>query len=403
MELFTFDRNFKKRRNIDVFNSLIWTERYYGNSELELVVPLSMANISRLAVGTFVGLVESDEIMILETMSIENNQIKITGISLLPWLNNRFIRHSSSHVDRYWYMSGMTVGHTLWEILHQLCTWDSNFVQGSFNWGVSTLDASRSAIDGLTLDRYDDSGPNISVGVPYGPLYDALKEIATTYEMGMRITLSTSKDQTFWTRKPPASGPELEYPYYFLFRAYQGDDRSSNQSVFPVVRFSPQTDSLKNIKELQSAKDFKTIAYAYAPSDPGGLTATSGPGVASRLPTPGSFQSGVDPAWPFDCRFILVFADDITTDQVGTSATNLKAVLNSRAADALTANPFLIAVDGEISPESQAQYGTHYGLGDIIEVQGNSGAVQIARVTEFIRSKDASGERNYPTVQMFSN
>lgn len=401
MELFTLDRSFKKRRDVDVFNSLIWTERYYGDSEIELVVPLSMTNIDRLAVGTFVGLVGTDEIMILETMSIENNQIKITGISLLSWLNNRFVRHSGSHADRYWYMAGMTVGHTLWEIVRRMCTWDGSY-HLNYEMGLRAVDYDRVWIDGLTLDRYDDSGPSISVGVSYGPVYDALREIATTYSMGMRIVLSDTKDQNYWTRKPPNSGPELSYSYYHLFRTYYGDDRSSNQSVFPVVRFSPQTDSLKNIKELQSAKDFKTIAYSFAPSDPGGLTATSGSGYASLLPTPGQYQT-VDPAWPFDCRFIAVYADDITTDLVGTSATNLKAVLNSRAADALTNNPFLIAVDGEISPEANFQYGTDYGLGDIIEVEGNSGVVQRARVTEFIRSQDASGERNYPTVQMFSS
>lgn len=403
MELFTLDRNFQRRRTIDVFNSLIWTERYYGDSDVELVVPLSMINISRLAVGTFLGLVGTDEIMILETMSIENNQIKVKGISILPWLNNRFVRRSNLHADRYWYMSGMTVGHTLWEIVRQMCTWDSDFTQGSAGWGIGVLNSNRAAIDGLTLDRYDDSGQNISVGVPYGPLYDALREIATTYNMGMRIGLSTSKDTTYWTRKPPNSGPEPSYPYYFLFRAYYGDDRSSNQSLFPVVRFSPQTESLNNIKELQSAETFKTIAYAFAPSDPGGLTTTSGAGVASLLPTPGTNQFNVDPSWPFDCRFVIVYADDITTDLVGTSAANLKAVLDSRAADALTGSPFLIAVDGEISPEAKFKYGTDYGLGDIIEVQGNSGVVQRARVTEFIRSQDASGERNYPTVQMFSS
>lgn len=401
MELFTLDRSFKKRRDVDVFNSLIWTERYYGDSEIELVVPLSMTNIDRLAVGTFVGLVGTDEIMILETMSIENNQIKITGISILPWLNNRFVRHSGSHIDRYWYMAGMTVGHTLWEIVRRMCTWDGSY-HLNYEMGLRAVDYDRVWIDGLTLDRYDDSGPSISVGVPYGPVYDALREIATTYSMGMRIVLSDTKDQNYWTRKPPNSGPESSYSYYHLFRTYYGDDRSSNQSVFPVVRFSPQTDSLKNIKELQSAKDFKTIAYSFAPSDPGGLTATSGSGYASLLPTPGQYQTA-DPAWPFDCRFIAVYADDITTDLVGTSATNLKAVLNSRAADALTNNPFLIAVDGEISPEANFQYGTDYGLGDIIEVEGNSGVVQRARVTEFIRSQDASGERNYPTVQMFSS
>ena len=102
----------------------------------------------------------------------------------------------------------------------------------------------------------------------------------------------------------------------------------------------------------------------------------------------------------FDLRAILVFADDITTDLVGTSATNLKNVLTSRAKDALTANKYVKAVDGEIVPDNQFKYGIHYTLGDLIEVQGNSGVVQTARITEYIRAQDASGEKAYPTVTM---
>ncbi|HEY1247422.1 MAG TPA: hypothetical protein VGE97_00400, partial [Nitrososphaera sp.] len=59
----------------------------------------------------------------------------------------------------------------------------------------------------------------------------------------------------------------------------------------------------------------------------------------------------------------------------------------------------VIAVDGEIVPTSQFQYGKHYNLGDVIEVQGNTGAIQISRVTEYIRSQSASGEKSYPTLE----
>jgi hypothetical protein len=41
-------------------------------------------------------------------------------------------------------------------------------------------------------------------------------------------------------------------------------------------------------------------------------------------------------------------------------------------------------------------------LGDIIEVQGNSDIVSTARVTEYIHSQDAAGEKAYPTVTMIN-
>lgn len=368
MEPFTLDRNFKKQAIIDEFFSIIWTERYYGNSEVEMVVPVTSDLIQKLSVGTFLGLTGSDEIMLLESFDIDKDQLKVTGISLLPWLNNRFIRASTAHEDRYWYISGIPAGWVLWSIIYNMCTAASPYLNGTIDIGID--DPSALAIPGLELVSYDTSGPNISVGVAYGPVYDAMKEIATTYEIGMKITLVSVTDTAF----------------VLGFTSYKGIDHTSGQTLNEVVRFSPQMDSFTNIKELQSIAALKTLVYSFAPSNPDGL-ATS-PGVSMS----GSGYTG------FDLRAQLVFAEDITTDMVGASSANLVSILNSRAQAALTKNHFVKAVDGEIVSTNQFKYGIHYNLGDLIEVQGNSGVVQVSRVTEYIRAQDQAGERAYPTV-----
>lgn len=371
MEPYTLDRNFLKQDIVDNFGSIIWTERYYGDSEVELVVPPTSDMIQKLPVGTFLGLEGSDEIMILETIEPLEDKLKVSGISLLSWLNNRFVRASAAHEDRYWYISGGPPGFVLWYIVENMCVEGSPYLDGTINTGVSNPELL--AIPGLGLNDYDVSGDNIAIGVPYGPVYNALKEIATTYEVGMQITLDSVTDTS----------------YSLGFRSYRGLDHSSNQTENPVVRFSPEMESFTNIKELQSIAALKTLVYAFAPGNPDGLATT--PGVSSLT---GPEYTG------FDLRALLVFADDITTDMVGASSANLVNVLNSRAQDALTTNSFVQAVDGEIVPESQFKYGIHYNLGDIIEVQGNSGIVQTARITEYIRAQDASGEKAYPTVSM---
>jgi hypothetical protein len=371
MELFTLDRTFHKRDIIDGFSSVIWTERYYGDGEVELVVPPTIDMIQKLSAGTFLGLTGSDEIMILQNVNIEPDKLKVTGISLLPWMNNRFVRTSAVHEDRYWYISGGSPGWTLWAILYYMCVVGSPYLNGTYNTGIDN--PQQLGIPGLGLRDYDNSGLPISVGVPFGPVYDAMKEIASTYEIGMGITLDDVTDTS----------------YFLGFRSYKGLTRTTDQIVNPVVRFSPLMDSFTNIKELQSIEKFKTLVYAFAPGNPDGL-ATS-PGVSSLS---GAQYNG------FDLRAMLVFADDITTDMVGGSAANLVNILNSRARDAMNANHYIVAVDGEIVPENQFKYGVHYTLGDVIEVQGNSGVVQTARITEFIRAQDQKGERAYPTVTM---
>jgi len=371
MEPFTLNRSFLKQDVIDAFHSIIWTERYYGDSDVELVVPATQTMIQKLEEGTFLGLDESDEVMILETANIEENKLKVTGISLLKWLNNRFIRISAAHEDRYWYISGATPGNILWIVVYNMCCQGSPYLSGSIPIGVTNPQSL--IIPGLGLKDYDKSGSNVSVGVPYGPVFAALYEIATTYEVGMQITLESA----------------TEASYSLGFRSYKGLNRTSGQTENPVVRFSPAMDSFTNIKELRSIAALKTLVYAFAPQNPDGLATT--PGVSALT---GPQYTG------FDLRAQLVFAEDITTDQVGGSQANLVNILNSRAYDALTTNHFIKAVDGEIVPNNQFQYGIHYNLGDVIEVQGNSDIVQSARITEYIRAQDDAGERAYPTVAM---
>jgi len=379
MEPYTLDRGFHKRDIIDNFSSIIWTERYYGDSEVEMVVPGTLEMQQKLLPGTFLGVDGSAKTMILETFNIEDGKLKVQGISLLKWMNNRFVRISALHEDKYWYISPPgTPGWTLWAIIYYMCCQGSPYLNGTINIGIPN--PQQLVIPGLGLKDYDNTGSVISVGVPYGPVYDAMREIATTYEVGMEITLESVTDTS----------------YSLGFRSYRGLDRTTSQNTNTVVRFSPTLDSLTNIKELQSIAALKTIVYTFAP----GLNPAQGepelrgaPGVSALS---GTQYTG------FDLRAEMKFEDDITTDMVGGSAANLANILNSRAKDELNNKGFAKAIDGEIVPLNQFKYGRDYNLGDIIEVQGNSGVVQRSRVTEYIRSQDAAGEKAYPTVAMLS-
>lgn len=366
MELFTLDRKFLKQYEIDKFSSAIWTERYYGDSEVELVVPATRDMIQKLPVGTFVGMVGSKEVMILETADSEKGALKLTGQSLLSWLNNRFIRTSALHEDRYWNFSG-TPGWALWAIIYYMCC------SGQYPSGVPN--PAQFVIPGLWLGGYDNSGAPVNFAVPFGPVYDAMKAIATTYEVGMKITLESATDTA----------------YSLAFWSYKGLDRTSGQSVNPPVRFSPQMDTLTDIKELQSISSYKTLVYSWCPPNPDGIADTIPPGTSQIA---GSQPTG------FDLRALMTFEEDITTDMVGGNAGTLQSILNSRAQLALSNARFIRAVDGSIVPLHQLQYGVDYNMGDIIEVQGNSQVVSSSRVTEYIRSQDPSGEKAYPTVAM---
>ena len=373
MEPYTLNRGFLKQHVIDGFESIIWTERYYGDSAVEMVVPATMEMIQRLPVGTFLSLDESDEIMILESRNLEKGKLKVSGISLLPWMNNRFIRTSANHEDQHWYLEGGTAGWTLWAIIYYMCCQGSSYLNGGIPTGIPN--PQQLVIPGLGLQNYDDSGPIIKVGIPYGPVYTAMKEIATTYQIGMQITLDDVTDTS----------------YVLGFRAYKGLDRTSTQSTNFVVRFSPHMDSFTDIKELESIAALKTLVYTFAT----GLNPREGEPVLTTVPGVSSLSGQYT---GFDLRALQVFPSDITTDMVGGDPNKVVEMLNSRAYDELTNNHFVKSVDGQIVPANQFKYGVHYNLGDLIEVEGNTGVVSAARITEYIRSQDSAGEKEYPTV-----
>jgi hypothetical protein len=195
MDLFTLNRDFFKQNIIDEFESFIWTERYYGDSEVELVIPAKSETVKKLPLGIFLGIDRSDEIMILETVNIEGENLKFYGVSLLSWLNNRFIRSSAVHADRAWFIENKYPGEMLWYILWSMTSPDSGYL----NFGVDTgiPDPQRLAIPGIYEKNTDMSGEQVNIAVPFGPLYNALKEIAVAYGLGMQLTLDSVTEGSY--------------------------------------------------------------------------------------------------------------------------------------------------------------------------------------------------------------
>lgn len=368
MELRTLSRNFLPVDIIEGFESVIWTERYYGDSEVQLVVPATPINIQKLAMGTFLSFDKSSEVMILETHDIKDHKATITGISLLKWLNNRFVRFTVSHEDRYYNAYGLPAGYLLWYILNAMVA-SPDPAYATYPAGIPN--PGRFKIYNIEPTHIDPSGPNVNVAVSYGPLYDVLNTIATTYEIGMSLTLEEAT----------TAG------YRLGFRSYRGVDHTSNQNVNSVIRFSPEMESFTDIKEFQSIADYKTEIYTFIPSNPDSLATI--PGYAWF-----NLNTG------FDLRVEMVFEEDITTDAVGGDPAVLLNLLIQRAFESLLTHKFVKIIDGEIVPTGQFKYGIDYNLGDIVEVQGHSGMIQAARVVEYIRSQDSVGEKAYPTLEM---
>ena len=411
MEPCTMDKSFNRLGVLEDFYSLIWTERYYGDSEVELVVPLTLDFVRKLTTGSFLCIDESPEVMSIETIAIENNQIKVKGISILSWLNNRFIRDSADHTKTHMKIKNRTVGQILGYVVRHMCTKDSDWLYGSKSMGLGigangTAREKELSIKGLISDpkNWDGSGKKIvNKNIEYGPVYERLKPIAIQNKVGMRIWLETT----------PTS-------YSLNFTSYKGKDRTG------TIRFSAEIDSFADLKEVHSIAPQKTLVYAYAPDlepieagaeGPAGnylMQQNGKPGISRDTPDPLTEAHILDKYTGFDLRAHMIFTSvknkkDLDNDGEADNgeAANKKElihVLNDRAEAELKRNERIDTVDGTVAPTNQFKYGSgpgqgDYFLGDVIEVQGLTGMIEKCRVTEYIRTQDASGEVSYPTVE----
>lgn len=370
MELYTLDRSFQQQVVVDKFESAIWTERYYGDDDFLLQVEATPTMIAGLPKGTLMMCDDSDIPMILEHREITSGLLKTTGISLTKWMNNRIIRTSNDHSVKERIVDTLKAGELLeWVVQNFLIS--GAYLNGSTPIAITATDRNRFDIPGLVIGDTDTSGAIIEWTLPFGPVYDALNAIATTYEIGINIKLDYADDTG----------------YQISFNNYKGSDRTSEQSVNPVIQFSPEMDSFTNITDLDSITDYRNLVLSFASSAPATYM-TANAGRSATVP---------DTTDGFDLRVHQEF-DDFETS--GLSVAKMGTLLNENAKLIAQALKSVQLVDGEIVENEQIKYGQDYFLGDVIEVAGNSGILQKARISEYIRSKDNAGERAYPTVAM---
>jgi hypothetical protein len=147
---------------------------------------------------------------------------------------------------------------------------------------------------------------------------------------------------------------------------YTGTDRSD------AIIFDATRDLLDDGKYLFSKVGSATDAYLLGP--------TSAVKMAK-----GDGASGLER------RVILV--DGSTSGVESTDA------LTNEGARALSTAHETALFDGSINQDlSPYTYNVDYFLGDIVLTQGDYGLETKSRITEYIRSEDATGSKSYPTL-----
>lgn len=390
MDMFTMNDAFIAQEVVDEFISAIWTERYSTCGDVQLVVPATPSTIEMLQEGTFLGLRGSKEVMQIKTQNIEKNLMTVKGKTLVEFLDQRLLWEKNPDTSDVTnlitdYVVTDKVGQAIADVVSDMVIATTPFggayVDVNLEWDLEE-------IAGLVLGAVDTSGDDERLTFTTGPLYQAISQIAQQFDVGISLYLDSANIDTGFVLK---------------FTTYRGVDRTSD-GPGPLVRLQPALDSLSDIKELNSIEFYKNTAYVYYDGEisvhyedpldiPEGfdrrvlVTEATGEPVGRKVT--------YDSAWLFTGTWR---SGTYSTVLVG--PTEVAAFREQHAKDALANNNYIRAIDGQTSPENEFKFGVDYGLGDLIELEGLTGNIAKARVTEYIRSQDKSGEREYPTISV---
>lgn len=378
MDLYTLGSTFLAQRVVDQFVSAIWTERYSATGDVQLVVPATIDNINTLKEGTFLAKRGTEEVMLLDTQSIENGLLTVKGPSLLGFLNERMAWFTNDDAttleDRVLdYTDTEVPGQFIADVVEKMVI---SPVPATGTIAVVNLDWANEVISGLSLGDVDTTGTAERLSAATGPLYDAIAALAAKYNVGISLYLESAD---------PVTG------YSLKFTTYQGLDRTSTQITNPLVRLLPALDSLTDVKELRSINGYKNVAYVLYNGE---LSTHYADPLA---PAPEEFER----------RSLVVKADGQPTTahpyDSYVTPTEEAAFRDQQAKDALANANYVRAVDGQTSPENEYVFGRDYGLGDIIELESYTGLISKARITEHISTHDQQGEREYPTLSVVAS
>lgn len=362
MEVYVLDDKLRRIEVIDLFESCIWTDRFALSGEVELVVEWTQNHRRILTEGTLLACNESDRIMRIEDVERtqddqDRKMIKVKGVSAEEfYLDHRIAIKSNIALGEN--PGWVFIGAPAW-IARQI--FDIICVKAILN----DADKLPFYVAGNTYPTDTIAEPTVSVSyeVKPGTVYTALKDICASYDLGFRIVRNQD-----WSQ--------------LRFNVYTGNDRTTRQTGVPAVVFSSNMDNLSGIREFESSADYKNCALV----------------MHKDAPLVTVYSENVDYSVAgFERRSILVDGNSLGTDL---APSNLLVALRDLGKAELAKLGRLAAFDGEVSQFGTYKAGRDYFLGDLVEIQSETGSNSIMRVTEIIYSSDSQGDRSYPTLSV---
>lgn len=365
MEVYILDSLLRRIAVVDVFDTLIWTERWQDIGDFQLVVESTRDNRSLFVAETKLAMNESYRVMVVKTVESKMGAdgtalLTVKGFSLEDVLKNRVVKNTLSNLttEPSWSITGKPadIARTMFDHICRTGALDPSDVIPFLMTG-SLLPAS----------TIPEPPTSITMTQPPDSLYNAIKNVCVLNDLGFRLIRNFDTSQLY-------------------FDIYSGSDRTTDQTFLPPVVFSPELDNLQDTTEFTSTDQTKNCAYVFSSQ---GFEVVYPLGVAPDV-------AG------FERHVLMVSATALPGSPTPADVT---AALQQLGQDELTKARAWSSFDGVIDQSSSYKYGVDYQLGDLVEMRNADSNVNMMRVTEQIFVSDKQGERSYPTlaINMFIN
>lgn len=352
LEPFVLDNNLNRLMLLDTYESLLWTERYSSYGDFEVYTYPTEELVSNLKEGYFLSLNDSEQTMIIEDIEVTSDvesgdHLIVTGRSLESLLDRRIV-----------WVQTVLDGYLQGQVKKLL---EQNL--------ISPTDEKRKIPRFVFKESTDERITSLKISAQFtgDNLYDAIKSICDSFNLGFKVTLSENNE--------------------FVFELYLGEDRSYDQTKNPYVVFSPSFDNLINSNYLSSKRALKTVT----------LVAGEEQGTNRRTTTVyASNEEGINR------RELYTDARDISSTIEGGTLTDAEYIsqLEQRGKEKLAENVEIKSFEGQAETKAMFIYGVDFFKGDIVQTSNGYGMEYRSRITEIVRSNSSEGYDIYPTFEI---
>lgn len=355
MDLYSLDSNFLFDKPIRGYDSLIWTERYRDPGDFSLKTAKIDEVMDAAPVGSCLGIIQSREIMFVETHEINKNKDGMHYLTVSGRTFESFMEYRTNAIELGAISDGLTVMQSSDE---------SGSSTSGPGWATTIV---TNVLEGLADPK--DAIPNVFVSFEVTkPLTGKIRYETLSNNLYVRMMELLDEDGIGVKNRRPIP-PET----YMSMVFYNGQSRSNTVILDSRLGHFEVANYLNSIKGSYTAaygRTDKAVAQKYASS-----TVTANTGLARRV----AYVDSLD------------IKDTTISKELVRMGTRMTAFFTESGSKGMI-------LDCNVSPTIPFVYGQDYFLGDTVRCIGDYGINQPMIVTEYIRSQEGGRDLGYPSL-----